>query len=97
MVKEEQLHGSSTVFKGYRHHGGDWHRCAQCDTRTQISMLQWEQGSLVCPICSDTRDILGLLGARDADIARRIEAATTDLLPDPKLSQNNEPDEEVFF
>lgn len=98
MKKEElQLHGSSDVFKGYRHHGGDWHRCGRSDIRTQISELQWEQGTLVNPKYSDTRQELGLLGSRDADISRRIEYATSDLQPDPKLSQDNEPDSEVFF
>lgn len=88
-----------TVPIGHRHIGGDWHFCARCGWKTQISELQWQQGSLICnrSWCDDGKSALGLLGSRDADIARRVEYATSDLQPDPKLSQPNEPDEDVAF
>jgi hypothetical protein len=67
--------------------------------KTQISNMLWQQGSLVCnrPCCDDQQQILGLLGSRDADIARKIEYATSDLQPDPKISQPNTPDQDLFF
>lgn len=82
---------------GKRHIGGDWHICARSGMRCQISEMVWEQGSLIWSKYADGNATLGLLGARDADIARRIEYATSDLQPDPKLSQPNQPDEDLYF
>jgi hypothetical protein len=82
---------------GKRHIGGDWHFCARSGMRCQISEMVWEQGSLIWGKYADGQAELGLLGARDADIARRIEYATSDFQPDPKLSQPNQPDEDLYF
>lgn len=59
----------------------------------------WEQGMLVSPEASDTLSGggFGLLGSRDADIARRIAQNISDLQPHPKLSEPNLPDEDVEF
>ena len=84
-------------LRGHRHIGGDWHFDARSGWKTQISDMVWEQGSLVSNRFRDGGSPLGLLGSRDADIARRIEYATSDLQPDPKLSQPNQPDEDVAF
>jgi hypothetical protein len=87
------------MIYGHRHTGGDWHYCARCFWKTQISDLSWQQGSLICNRhqCNDAQGLFGLLGERDADIVRRIEYATSDFQPDPKLSQPNEPDDELQF
>jgi len=84
-------------LRGHRHIGGDWHFCARSGWKTQISDMVWEQGSLISNRFADGKSVLGLLGSRDADIARRIEYATSDLQPDPKLSQPNQPDEDLYF
>lgn len=59
----------------------------------------WEQGRLISPEFSDTISggNFGLLGSRDADIARRIKQNISDLQPHPKLQQGNLPDDEVYF
>jgi hypothetical protein len=59
----------------------------------------WEQGRLVAPEFSDVIEggAFGLLGSRDADIARRIKQNVSDLQPHPKLSTSNLPDEDVYF
>ena len=87
------------VIRGHRHIGGDWHYCARCMWKTQISDLSWQQGSLICnrARCDDKQQTLGLLGSRDADIARKIEYATSDLQPDPKLSMPDTPDQDLYF
>lgn len=84
---------------GHRHIGGDWHYCSRCAWKTQISDLTWQQGSLICnrARCNDIAAPLGLLGSRDADLARRVEYATSDFMPDAKLAQPNEPDSDVQF
>jgi len=59
----------------------------------------WEQGLLVSPEFSDVLagGGMALLGAREADIAKRVRYNITDLQPHPKLSQPNLPDEDVFL
>lgn len=67
--------------------------------RTNLDSAIWEQGRLISPEFSDTvaGGAFGLLGSRDADIARRLKQNVSDLQPHPKLSTPNEPDEDVYF
>jgi hypothetical protein len=82
---------------GKRHFGGAWHFCARSGMRCQISDMVWEQGSLIWNKYADSGNSMGLIGSRDADSARRVQAATSDLQPHPKLSRPNQPDEELWF
>lgn len=61
--------------------------------------MVWEQGRLVAPQFSDVIQGggFGLLGSREADVARKIKQNTSDLQPHPKLSQPNMPDDDVYF
>jgi hypothetical protein len=61
--------------------------------------MVWEMGRLIAPEFSDTISggSFGLLGSRDADIARRVKQNVSDLQPHPKLGQSNMPDDEVYF
>lgn len=78
---------------------GAWFYCQRSGIRSNLDDMVWEQGLLVAPEFSDlvAGGQFGLLGSREADIARRIRENTTDLQPHPKLSQPNEPDEDVWF
>ena len=78
---------------------GAWHYCMRSGVRFNLDEMQWEQGRLIGPDFSDTiaGGAFGLLGSRDADIARHIAQDTSDLQPHPKLSQPNLPDEDVYF
>jgi hypothetical protein len=78
---------------------GAWHYCFRSGIRMNLDDAIWEQGMLVSPEFSDSQSGggFGLLGSRDADIARRISQDDTDLQPHPKLAEPNEPDEDVEF
>lgn len=78
---------------------GCWHTCMRSGIRMNLDDAVWEQGRLIAPQFSDTvaGGAFGLLGTRDADIARRVKQNISDLQPHPKLSTPNEPDEDVFF
>lgn len=78
---------------------GAWFTCMRYGIRMNLDDAVWEQGRLVCPDASDiiSGGAFGLLGARDADIARRVKQNTSDLQPHPKLNQGNLPDDEVYF
>ena len=78
---------------------GAWHTCMRSGIRSNLDDMQWEQGRLISPEFSDILEggAFGLLGSREADIAKRIRQNTTDLQPHPKLSQSNMPDDEVYF
>jgi len=78
---------------------GAWFYCMRSGIRSNLDVMVWEQGRLVDPDWSDTiaGGSFGLLGSRDADIARRIKQNVSDLQPHPKLSQGNLPDDEVYF
>jgi hypothetical protein len=67
--------------------------------RANLDDMVWEQGRLIAPEFSDTiaGGSFGLLGSRDADIARRIKQNVSDLQPHPKLVTPNMPDEDVYF
>jgi hypothetical protein len=82
----------------YWNHGA-YHYCFRAGIKANLDEMIWEQGMLVSPEFSDviSGGNFGLLGSRDADIARRIKQNTSDLQPHPKLSQVNEPDQDVYF
>jgi hypothetical protein len=78
---------------------GAYHYCFRSGIKMNLDSAIWEQGMLVSPEFSDSLagGNLSLLGSRDADIARHIKQDTSDLQPHPKLSEPNEPDEDVYF
>ena len=78
---------------------GAWWYCSRSGIRMNLDDAVWEQGILVSPDFSDlvAGGNFGLLGSRDADIARRIKEDTSDLMPHPKLVEPNEPDQDVWF
>lgn len=78
---------------------GAYHYCFRSGIKSNLDLMIWEQGMLVSPEFSDTLagGGFGLLGSRDADIARHIKDDISDLQPHPKLSEPNLPDEDVFF
>jgi hypothetical protein len=78
---------------------GAWAYCFRSGIRMNLDDAIWEQGMLVSPDFSDTvtGGGFGLLGSRDSDIARHISQDTSDLQPHPKLSEPNQPDEDVEF
>jgi hypothetical protein len=80
------------AYKGHRSfHFGPWHNCSRCDTKTHISVLQWQRGLLLCKECYDTgNDGYPLVGQREAAIAGYLEHQTQELQPDPKLTDNNQ-------
>jgi len=87
------------MWSGKHTDHGAWHTCMRSGIRSNLDDMVWEQGRLIAPEFSDTLSggAFGLLGSRDADIARRIKQNTSDLQPHPKLSQANLPDDEVYF
>lgn len=87
------------MWPGKKIHSGAWHYCARYGVRANLDDMIWEQGILVSPEASDSLagGQFGLLGSRDADVARRIKQNTSDLQPHPKLSQPNLPDDDVYF
>ena len=78
---------------------GAWHYCMRSGIRANLDEMVWEQGRLVAPDWSDSLmgGAFGLLGSRDADIARRIKDNTSDLQPHHKLSEPDNPDDDVYF
>lgn len=87
------------MWSGKKITSGAWAYCMRSGIRTNLDSAVWEQGRLVAPEFSDTVQggAFGLLGSRDADIARRIKQNTNDLQPHPKLALPNEPDQDVYF
>lgn len=78
---------------------GAWHYCQRSGIRSNLDDMIWEQGRLVAPEFSDVLagGTFGLLGSREADIARKLRQNISDLQPHPKLAQPNLPDEDVFI
>lgn len=87
------------MWAGKKIDSGAWFTCMRSGIRMNLDESVWEAGILVHPDFSDrvAGGQFGLLGSRDADIARRIKQNTSDLQPHPKLSTPNTPDEDVFF
>lgn len=87
------------MWPGKKINSGAWFTCMRSGIRYNLDDMVWEQGRLVGPDWSDkvAGGSFGLLGTRDADIARRISQNTSDLQPHPKLSQPNMPDEDVYL
>ena len=79
---------------------GAWHTCQRSGIRSNLDDMVWEMGILVAPEFSDLIDggRFGILGTREADIARHLRQDTSDLQPHPKLSfPNTGADEDVYF
>ena len=78
---------------------GAWFTCMRSGIRSNLDDMIWEQGRLISPEFSDVLagGSFGLLGSREADIARHVAHDISDLQPHPKLSQGNMPDDEVYF
>lgn len=78
---------------------GAWSYCQRSGIKSNLDDMIWEQGRLISPEFSDTLTggNFGLLGSREADIARHLAQDTSDLQPHPKLSEPNMPDEDVYF
>ena len=78
---------------------GAWFYCQRSGIRMNLDDAYWEQGRLISPEFSDLQagGAFGLLGSREADIARRVKQNIADLQPHPKLSRPNEPDQDVYF
>jgi hypothetical protein len=87
------------MWPGKHIDSGAWFFCMRSGIRSNLDNMVWEQGRLVDPDWSDSLagGEFGLLGSRDADIARRLKMNTTDLQPHPKLSQPDNPDDDVYF
>ena len=64
--------------------------------RVSLQGAIWQQGNLRASRFAD-RGIYPLIGQRDAAMARKIEYATSDLQPDPKLVQPDQSTTDVFF
>lgn len=76
------------AFKGKRSYLiGPWHYCARCSEKYHISELEWQRGLLLCPRCIDYgNDGVPLIGQREAIISAVFEQPTTEMEPDPKLT-----------
>jgi hypothetical protein len=75
---------------------GPWHDCARCTNKTKISEMQWQRGLLLCPDCVDYgNEGYPLIGQREAAIAQVLSAPTTEMQPDPKLTDSNEIDSSI--
>ena len=78
---------------------GAWGYCFRSGIRMNLDEAVWEQGRLISPEFSDSiaGGAFGLLGSREADIARRVRQNISDLQPHPKLSSPNLPDQDVYM
>ncbi len=87
------------MWAGKKITSGAWAFCMRSGFRANLDNMVWDQGRLIAPEFSDSVQggAFGLLGSRDADIARRIKQNTSDLQPHPKLALPNQPDDDVFF
>lgn len=84
------------AYKGRRSFlQGPYHICSRCGSRYHISQMKWQRGLLLCfntkENCYDTgNDGYPLTGQREAAIAQVFEVPTTELMPDPKLTDSGE-------
>ena len=100
----QQKEDQSPAYKGRRQFKtGSYHYCARCGSRVPIADMQWQRGLLVCNNtewdCLDT-GTNALIGQREANIARVLEIPSTELMPDPKLTQPtdaSDTDDEIIF
>lgn len=88
--------GKTDVRQARRQYAADYHYDSLSGFRVGIGDSIWQQGNLRAGKFADS-GIYALIGSRDAAMARAIEYATSDLLPDPKLTQPNMPEDDVFF
>jgi hypothetical protein len=80
------------AFKGKRSKlVGPWHFCARCVNKTHISEMSWQRGLLLCPDCIDYgNDGFPLIGQREAAIIAVFDNPSTEMEPDPKLTDTEE-------
>ena len=80
------------AYKGHRSfHEGPWHFCSRCYDKTHISELRWQRGLLLDAKCYDTgNDGYPLIGQREAAIASYLSHQTSELIPDPKLTDTTQ-------
>lgn len=88
--------GKTGVRQARRLYGTDYHYDSLSGFRSNVGSMIWQQGNLRDGRFADY-GVYALIGSRDAAIARAIEYATSDLQPDPKLTQPNMPEDDVFF
>lgn len=88
--------GKTGTRQARRRFAADYHYDSLSGFRVGIGDSQWQQGNLRAGKFAD-HGVFPLIGTRDAAIAKAIEYATSDLQPDPKLAQANQPDQDVFF
>ena len=80
------------AYKGKRSYlVGPWHYCSRCVHKTHISDMTWQRGLLLCPDCVDYgNDGVPLIGQREQMIAAAFELPSTELQPDPKLTDTSQ-------
>jgi hypothetical protein len=88
--------GKTGVRQARRRFAPSYHYDSLSGFRVGISDSIWQQGNLRAGKFADT-GTYPLIGQRDAAIARKIEYATSDLEPDPKLVQPDQASTDVFF
>lgn len=88
--------GKTMGLQGRRRFADDYHYDSLSGFRVGIKDSIWQQGNLRAKQFAD-HGIYPLIGQRDAAIARKIEYATSDLEPDPKLVQPDQATTDVFF
>jgi hypothetical protein len=88
--------GRTCVRQARRRYAPDYHYDSLSGFRVGIADSVWQQGNLRAGRFADS-GVYPLIGQREAAMAKAVEYATSDLQPDPKLAQANEPTSDVFF
>lgn len=88
--------GKTGTRQGRRRFSDDYHYDSLSGFRVGIKESIWQQGNLRAGMFAD-HGVYPLIGQRDAAIAKKIEYATSDLEPDPKLVQPDQASTDVFF
>jgi hypothetical protein len=88
--------GKTGVRQAKRRFAEDYHYDSLSGFRVGIKDSIWQQGNLRAGKFADT-GTYPLIGQRDAAIARKIEYATSDLQPDPKLVMPDQASSDIFF
>ncbi len=88
--------GKTGTRQARRRFAPTYHYDSLSGFRVGISDSIWQQGNLRAGKFAD-RGIYPLIGSRDQAIARAIQYATSDLQPDPKLTQSSMPNDDVLF
>ena len=71
---------------------GPWHTCARCGFRFHIADMEWQEGLLLCTqYCLDTAESgKPLIGQTEAAIAQVFTNPSKELMPDPKLTDQEQ-------